>query len=177
MIGQFFLAAFAAGLVAGVGGPARPAEAVTLGDKVITYCQAKLGQTVGNGECAGLAAKALAHSGAKKRGGPDSPNTGDYVWGRQVYMIEAAADGPKETGKLTDVRPGDIMQYRGVKFGEKGGFAHHTAVVAEVFADKKRLPIYQQNAGGKRFVTEGHPNLGTLAEGWIRIYRPIAVGQ
>ena len=149
----------------------------SLGDKVIDFCKAHLEKKVGNGECAGLATQALIAAGAKRRGGPDSPGEGDYVWGKQVYMIEATPTGPKETGKLSNVRPGDIMQYRDVRFGEKGGFKHHTAIVAEVLLDKGRVKVYQQNVAGKRFVTEGEPYLNRLAAGWIHIYRPIAEGR
>ena len=152
---------------------AAAADTPTLGDKVVAYCKAHLDEKVGNGECAGLAAQALSAAGARRRAGPDFPHEGDYVWGKQVYLIESSPAGPKETGKLSNVRPGDIMQYRDVRFGEKGGFKHHTAVVAEVFPEKGTIKVYQQNVGGKRFVTEGEPRLNHLAEGWIRIYRPI----
>ena len=69
------------------------------------------------------------------------------------------------------------MQYRDVRFGEKGHFSHHTAVVAEVDAKKKVIKVYQQNAGDNRFVTEGKPHLKTLVAGWIRIYRPLPEGR
>src|SRR5438132_5925422 len=135
--------------------PLSAAGAPRLGDKVVSFCKEHLNKTVGNGECAGLATQALKAVGARTRGGPDSPSKGDYVWGRQVYLLEATPDGLKEQGKLSDIRPGDIMQYRNVKLGEKGGFGHHTAVVAEVDEQGKRIKLYQQNAGGRRFVTEG----------------------
>ncbi len=158
-------------LVLAAGAPA--GDAPSLGDKVVAFCKAHLDKKVGNGQCAGLAAQALKAAGARERGGPDAPNPGDYVWGKQVYLIEGAPSGPKETGKLSAVRPGDIMQYRDVKFGDKGHFAHHTAVVAEVDAEAGKIKIYQQNAGGKQFVTEGHPRLDHVSAGWIRFYRPL----
>ena len=123
--------------------------------------------------CSTLAYQALKASGAKTRNGPDTPEKGDYVWGRPVYIIEATPDGPKETGKLANVQPGDIIQYRNVRFGEKGGFAHHTSVVAQVNLEHRILLIYQQNVGGKRFVAEGHPHLKALTQGWLRFYRPL----
>lgn len=144
---------------------------------MVAFCQENLDKTVGNGECAGLATQALKAAGAKTRNGPDFPDKGDYVWGKQVYLLEATPSGHKEEGKLGDVRPGDIMQYRDVKFGEKGQFVHHTAVVAEVDEKEKTIRVYQQNAGGKRFVTEGKPHLKALNGGWIRIYRPVLEGR
>jgi hypothetical protein len=163
--------------VALIVGPLSAADAPRLGDKVVAFCKDHLDKTVGNGECAGLAAQALRAVGAKARAGPDSPNQGDYVWGKQVYLVQATPDGPKEHGKLRDVRPGDIMQYRDVKFGEKGGFSHHTTIVAEIDEQEKRIRVYQQNAGGRRFVTEGNLRLNRMVAGWIRIYRPVPKGQ
>jgi hypothetical protein len=160
-------------LVVLIVGPLVAADAPRVGDKVVAFCKDHLDKTVGNDECAGLATQALKAVGAKTRAGPDSPNQGDYVWGKQVYLVEATLKGPKEHGKLSDVRPGDIMQYRDVKLGEKGGFGHHTAIVAEIHEQAKRIKVYQQNAGGRRFVTEGNLRLNRMIAGWIRIYRPV----
>ncbi len=135
---------------------ARP-ESSQYGDKIVAFCQAHLNQMVGNGECAELAGHAMRAAGVKVlHVAPDSPGPGDYVWGRQVFMIEATPDGPKETGVISDVLPGDILQYRDVQFGGNGGFHHHTAVVAEVMVDNGKIKIYQQNVGGQRIVVEGH---------------------
>ena len=155
----------------------RAGDLAALGDRVTAFCKEHLNKTVGSGECAALAFQALKAAGAKTRGGPDHPEKGDYVWGRQVYMIEATANGPKETGKFQEIRRGDIMQFRNVKFGATGGFHHHTAVVADVDEAAGKIQTYQQNIGGKRFVVEGHPNLKRLAQGWIRFYRPIPAAR
>ncbi len=155
----------------------RAGDFASLGDKVTEFCRDHLNKTVGSGECAALAFQALKAAGAKARGGPDHPAKGDYVWGKQVYMIEATSSGPKETGSFQDIRPGDVMQFRDVKFGATGGFHHHTAVVAEVDPAAGKIRTYQQNIGGKRFVMEGHPNLKHLAQGWIRFYRPIPAAK
>jgi hypothetical protein len=154
-------------------GPLSAGDVPRLGDKVLAFCKDHLDKTVSNGECAGLATQALKTVGAKPRAGPDWPGKGDYVWGKQVYLVEATPDGLKERGKLGNVRPGDIMQYRDVKLGERGGFSHHTAIVAEIDEEAKRIKVYQQNAGGRRFVTEGNLRLNRMVAGWIRIYRPI----
>ncbi len=140
---------------------------------VVEFARAHLHQTVGNGECAALAAHALRAAGAAVRAGPDSPGRGDYVWGRLVYMVEAEPDGLRQTGQLSDARPGDVMQYRNTRWGEAGGFAHHTAIFGGVDPDTGRILVYQQNIGGRRFVLEGHPRLDRLRGGWIRFYRPI----
>jgi hypothetical protein len=164
-------------LLALIASPLSAADVPRLGDKVVAFCKNHLDKTVGNGECAGLATQALRAVGAKARAGPDSPNKGDYVWGKQVYLVEATPDGLKEQGKLSNVRPGDIMQFRDVKLGEKGGFRHHTAIVAEIDEKERRIRVYQQNAGGRRFVTEGNLRLNRMVAGWIRIYRPVSKGR
>ena len=143
-----------------------------LGDRVVAYCQAHLGQKVGNGECAGLAFQALKSAGAATRGGPDHPGRGDYVWGRQVLLVEASPGGPRLTGTFSEIQPGDIMQYRDAKF-VKMHASHHTAVVREVDPTTGLVRAFAQNAGGRRFVVEVDVPLARLTQGWIRVYRPI----
>ena len=145
-------------------------EAAALEDKVIDFCKHHMGEKVGNGECAGLAFQALKAAGAKTRGGPDSPAKGDYVWGRQILLIESTPEGPKTTGQWSDVRPGDIVQYHDTKF-VTAHFAHHTAIVREI--DEKSLKVYQQHVNGTEIVGEGAVRLDKLANGWLRFYRPI----
>jgi hypothetical protein len=149
---------------------AQPATAADLGERVVAYCQSHVGQKVGNGQCAGLAAQALKAAGAEARGGADSPEKGDYVWGRQILLVEAGADGAKFTGNRDDIRPGDIIQYHGTVFG-KGHYRHHTSVVREVDGDA--VKIYQQHVNQTEIVEEGAVRLDTLKEGWVRIYRPL----
>jgi myosin tail region-interacting protein MTI1 len=151
----------------------RPFDPRPIGDRVVEFARDHLNQTVGNGECAALAARALRAAGAALRAGPDFPGPGDYVWGRLVYVVEGSPTGVRETGRLADVHPGDIMQYRSTRWGEAGGFAHHTAIVGAVEPIAGRILIYQQNIGGRRYVLEGHPRLDRLRAGWIRFYRPL----
>jgi len=157
------------------GASANAADPFVLNDKVIEYCKSNLEKMVGNGECAGLGVQALKAAGAKTRAGPDAPHERDYVWGKQVYMLEATANGLKETGKLSDTHPGDIIQFRDVGFGDKVNFAHHTAILAEVAAEAKgKVVVYQQNAGGRRFVFKAALHkFEDLKEGYIIIYRPV----
>ena len=134
-----------------------------------------------------LASEALKAAGAGGRG-PDSPNDGDYVWGELVLVWEAGTAGPKASkGKLADLRPGDILQYRDVKFegpqrdGRRGRYSatapHHTSVVARTEGQGQVWHIYQQNSNGKRFVTEATLYPADLSKGWIRAYRPVAGGK
>lgn len=138
------------------------AASPALGDRVLEFCKKHRGEQVGNGECAGLATQALKAAGAKTRGGPDAPKPGDYVWGRQVLLVEASPEAPKLTGKVTDVLPGDIVQFHDTKF-VTAHFPHHTAVVKEM-ADQ-HLTVYQQHVGGTKIVREGAVRIAKLAEG------------
>lgn len=152
--------------------PIRSAASPSLGSRVVAFCQSHLGQKVGNGECAGLAFQALKWAGAATRGGPDSPGKGDYVWGLPVLLVESSPNGPRLTGTYGDVEPGDVMQYRDVRFGRMHA-DHHTAVVKEIDKATGRVEAYAQNGGGRRFVFEVTVPLSKLTQGWIRVYRPI----
>lgn len=141
-----------------------------LGERVIAYCKNHMGERVGNGQCAGLAAQALKAAGAKMRAGADYPGKGDYVWGRQILLVEGSADGPKITGDIADVQPGDIIQFHGAVFAH-GHYGHHTAIVRE--ASGHAIKIYQQHVNKTEIVEEGALRLDKLADGWLRFYRPI----
>ena len=153
----------------------RSAHAVTSGasvvrQRVLAYAKANLGRTVGNGECAGLAFQALRAAGAKPRARHGFPTQRDYVWGKLVLLIEATPEGPKSTGSVRDVGPGDIAQFSNVKAG-RAHFGHHTAVVSEI--NDTRLAMVEQHVGGGHTVVEGAIRLDKLSSGWIRFYRPI----
>ncbi len=152
-----------------------PAFAQTADDdpllaKIVDFAKANMGKTVGNGECAGLAAQALKAAGAKPRARVGYPAANDYVWGEEVLLIEAAPDGVKMTGTFEDVKPGYIVQFSNVKF-QRAHFAHHTAIVESI--NRKRLGLLQQHIGGHRFVVEGAVRIDKLASGWMRFYRPL----
>jgi hypothetical protein len=154
----------------------RAATTSPVGPRVVAYCQAHLGQKVGNGECAGLAFQALKAAGAKPRTEPDFPGRGDYVWGRPIFIAEGSGEGPKNTGAFTDIQPGDVMQYRNVRFGRTHA-DHHTAVIKEVDPASGVVKAFAQNGGGRRFVFEITVPLKRLSRGWIRIYRPVRVSR
>jgi len=152
--------------------PVRAVASLSLGNRVVAFCRAHLGQKVGNGECAGLAYQALKSAGAAPRGGTDYPGKGDYVWGRQVVLVESSPSGPKLTGAFSQIQPGDIMQYRDVRFGRIHA-SHHTAVVNETDPASGHVKAFAQNGGGRRFVFEVEVPLAKITHGWIRVYRPI----
>jgi hypothetical protein len=151
----------------------------TLGQKIVAFCVEHKGQQVGNGQCGTLASHALRAVGGKHRG-PDNPNPEDFVWGDLVLFVDSAGKPSKiQSGKLTDIRPGDIIQFRDAVFEHRTGktrhvtqhMHHHTAIVES--AQGSSIHLLQQNSSGRLFVTEGNINLFELKEGWLRFYRPI----
>jgi len=143
-----------------------------LNKRVIDYCNANIGKTVGNGECAALAVQALRAAGASPKAAKGYPAWNDYVWGKQDCFIEGTDNGTKVSqGSLDDVEPGDIAQFSQVKF-IKMHAAHHTAIVD--FITPKRLGLIQQNAGGQHGpVFKASVRVDKLMHGWIRFYRPV----
>lgn len=99
--------------------------------QVVAFARDRVGQTVGAGECFDLADQALRNAGAKTAAdfGPVTAN-GNYHWGTQI--------------NLSDLRPGDIIQFRNYSFVHKtiesdgswseqsGDRPHHTAIVDRV---------------------------------------------
>lgn len=149
------------------------ADSPTLADKVVRFCKARVGKKVGNGQCSVLAWDALHAAGAEPRLYPDRPNKGNYVWGKQVYLLESGPGGPKATGQLRRVRPGFVIQYHNVKFADGSVYPHHTSVVSAVSAREKKLGVFQQNVTKSQIVVEDSHDLKGLKAGWIRIYRPV----
>src|SRR5262245_13304285 len=150
------------------------AAAAELGEKVVRFCKENLGQTVGDGECGTLAAKALEAAGATPfHQFKEDPAPGDFVWGELVFVVEFQGGKRKRDPVDAKAQPGDVVQYRDAVFrtGSGGIFLaqHHTAVVGEVKGND--LIVYQQNVG-KREVTKATLRPNELAGGWIRVYRP-----
>jgi len=124
---------------------------------VLAFSDAQVGNTVGNGECWTLAAKALTSAGARGADG--------YTFGRKL------ADG--ETPY-----PGDIFQFTSAKFeGHDGnttwwktlGMPNHTAVLRRVLGPKK-FEILEQNPGP---VKTDVIDFNDLTSGKWELWRPI----
>jgi hypothetical protein len=153
-----------------------------INEKIAAFCKENLNKKVGDGDCYDLAKYALAAAGAKPEFKyKNHPAKGDYVWGEEVVRLEVKGGKQDLTGKLKEIKAGDVIQFRDTKFGGpkasgKGtyslAFSHHTAVVSEVKNGGKTLAILHQNMGGKKEVLAGSLTLEHLTEGWIRVYRP-----
>ena len=144
------------------------------GDKVVAFARAHRGKQVGNGECSTLLESALESADALHRLA-DNPGEGDYVWGDLIFTAES---GKANVGKVTDIRPGDLVQFRDTKFVQRDGrttmtytMAHHSAVVDHLVAKTGTIVILHQNYNNSKDVTELSLRIGDLKAGWIRIYR------
>jgi hypothetical protein len=151
-------------------------RAAVAGDEVVRFCRDNLGKKVGDGECATLAQEALKGINAK----PffefkEDPGMSDYVWGELVFVEEFASGKRRRTPADGKPRAGDVVQYRNAKFrGPRLTFTypHHTSVVAEAKPNGD-LVVFEQNMNGKKEVMQSTVRPAELAEGWIRVYRPV----
>jgi hypothetical protein len=151
------------------------AQELSLNQKIVRFCEERIGQKVGDGECFALASQALREAGATRRFA-DSPNKGDYVWGTLILQVAAGESGPVFSGHAENIAPGDILQIRDAFFKRKKAFekfGHHTAVVWRASGGGRDLEILQENFGGKKLVTKGTVHLDDLKKGWVRVYRPV----
>lgn len=152
-------------------------EAPELNKKVLEFARASLGEKIGDGECATLAARALREAGARRF---VITREGEYIWGKLVRTVKP---GENVTG---EVLPGDIVQLRGALLTGKIGsdtFEHtypqHTAIVAAVKDDGKVVELLHQNTGAfnardeeRRKVQRSTLRFGDLKKGTAKIYRP-----
>jgi len=149
----------------------------TANRKLLDYVNARIGQRVGNGQCASMVSQAFRDLSIR-----DYPaeNGDDYVWGTFITEIR-----PGRLPKVA-ILPGDVLQYRDTKFegrNKSGGTyktsgGHHTAVVSSVSG--QNLYLLQQNIGGdtrpvaeKEKVQGGLLYLPDMKQGWIKVYRPV----
>jgi hypothetical protein len=133
----------------GVDAPAASPSAAraAIAESVVSYASRRLGRRAGNGECFTLADRALRDAGARSAAdyGEILPDA-DYVWGTEV--------------SLANLRPGDIIQFRGYtctvttvtetdsatntdeRIQER---LHHTAIVERVGEDGA-VTVLEQNS-------------------------------
>jgi len=159
------------------GGADKDDPSAAVREKVVKFCKEHKGETVGDGECGTLAQAALREAGAKPVNEfAESPGPGDFAWGELVFALEVTGGKRKKEPADAKAKPGDVIQYRDAAFRKGGGialFPHHTAVVVEVKSNGD-LVVFEQNNLGKKDVTQGTLSPGSLAAGWIRVYRPVA---
>jgi hypothetical protein len=156
--------------------PGADPEPLPLNARVVEYARTRLGETVADGDCTGLAYEALKFAGARTPG-RDQPSWGDAL------------------KTVSEARPGDVLQFEDAVFVRKRlrddgalitltfTLAHHTAVVSAVRkrGPKPVLAILHQNAGvaggdeaDRKVVQEWTLNFAELKGGTVKAYRPAA---
>jgi hypothetical protein len=125
---------------------------------VVGYAQHHAGRHVGDGQCFALADHALSSAGAKSASDFGTvTDDADYVWGTSIA--------------LADLKPGDIIQFRGYRYDRKITTAHadgssrfvtdfqerphHTAIVESVLANGE-VAVLEQNAPRGSVVGRSH---------------------
>lgn len=159
----------------------------SMADRIVSFARQLRGQRVGDGQCFALADRALGAAGAKSASDYGTVTAdADYVWGAVT--------------SLSDVRPGDIIQFRDYQADieivtetpdatttrtERHSRPHHTAIVEEVGADGV-VTVLEQNAPERSPVTRnrlrfssgtftsGSTTTTVRVQGTIWYYRPEA---
>jgi hypothetical protein len=139
------------------------------------FSKSHLGTQVGSGQCAELPNVALRQYGGATVSdlGPTGASS-DYVWGDLVQMVTPQAP------RLMNALPGDVIQFQNASFRwqetnrswETAIDTHHTAVVQAVSPDGAHLCVFQENAGGQLYVTNGYFEVAGMTGGVMHVYRP-----
>jgi hypothetical protein len=149
-------------------------EPATLNAKVVEFARSKVGEQVGDGQCAALAVEALRAAGARGQRGRGG-------WGEALASVK-------------DAEPGDILQFEDVVVVHRTArpdgavvtltarYPHHTAIVAAVRKRGKRVvfAVLHQNASvgdndpGAKRVQQWTIDLADLRGGSLTAYRPTA---
>lgn len=158
--------------------PPRPSKqdlegaTAAFGEQLVKFCEARIGNCVGDGECWTLAHDGLLSIGAMASCG--------LIHGVQVCVIDSEARVAKGEDS---VRVGDVLQFRSARFkkvhAEGGvtesiaGMPDHTAIVSKVVnGGPLNVEVLEQNIGGRRVVMRGEYDFGTIVEGRVVAYRP-----
>lgn len=150
------------------------------GEHVASWCEVKIGQQVGNGEC-----WTLAHDSLQKGCGKHAFISSGLIHGALLYTVKANGEKPEVIlpNVTDDIKRGDILQFKSCFFKYPTmtmtyGAPDHTAIVLDVQEGSqggllKNLKIIQQNMGGVKTVGEAEIDLGKLKGGDIKIFRPV----
>ncbi|TVY85554.1 hypothetical protein LSUE1_G000054 [Lachnellula suecica] len=150
---------------------------------VANWCESKMGQKVGNGECWTLAHDALKAVAAKciSRGQEPCMASQSLIHGHILYtFVPASCPHPEPRGGVLEagVARGDIIQLLTAHFhGKNGsqkwaGAPDHTAVVTGVDS-RGVLSVVEQNVGNVKNVQTGSYDMSELVKGEVRIFRAV----
>lgn len=159
------------------------------GRHLVDWCRARIGTTVGDGECWALADQALEGVGVQAmREGHEPPmRSVGKVHGQCVLLWSTESGVPVEgILEMAGVAPGDIIQMANGHFlsvrlnpafnlrSERNvRLADHTAIVEKVVGDK--MHVIEQNTQVEKSVVESVFDLRDMEEGTVRVFR--AIGQ
>ncbi|KAI5777903.1 hypothetical protein EDC01DRAFT_381022 [Geopyxis carbonaria] len=149
-----------------------------VGSAVARWCEARLGQCVGNGECWTLASEALKAT-------PGAMASQGYTHGACVYTHTA----PAAAVSAGEIQVGDVLQFWKARWEwgngawKSAGDPDHTAVVTGVRVKDAgagggpEVEVVEQNVGGVKTVVRGTYELGEgkMVQGRCRVFR--AVGE
>jgi hypothetical protein len=167
------------------GGSPKQTQA-SMADQIVSFPRQRRGQRVGDGQCFTLVDRALRSAGATSAAdhGTVTPDA-DYVWGTSV--------------NLSDVRPGDVIQFRDYRYDREletrnsdgsvtteASFQerpHHTAVVERVDGNGAITVLEQNSPDGSPVVrsqlffsnsssTSGNRKATISVKGTFWFYRP-----
>jgi hypothetical protein len=167
----------------------RPRVSAALPQALLQYGLNHLGKaTMEAGQtptCANFVAAALhaIHARSTEDYGVTGMNTNlNYIWGNRVLTVQA---GQSLSGLSTQVRSGDILQFRNVNSTVKTtnpngswstrswSFPQHTAIVYQNLGNG-RLVVLQQNSDHRQYVTRDTIDLSGMTSGTLWVYRPVA---
>lgn len=157
------------------------------GNHVVDWCRARIGTTVGDGECWALADQALEGAGVKAvREGHEPPmRSVGKVHGQCVLLWSKESGVPAEgILEMAGVAAGDILQmenghFQTVKLNPAFNLrsernvrlVDHTAVIEKVEGEK--MHVIEQNTQMEKTVGESDFDLRDMVEGTVRVFRPI----
>lgn len=147
-----------------------------LAQSILNFARGRRNTQVGDGECWTLAETTLRNAGAQTSndimGSSNVTADADYVWGDQI--------------QATDVRPGDIIQFRNYRYDISDDSSsaweerpHHTAIVDSV-SPGGVVMVLEANVGGSRrvqrnrlYLRDGNVGGRTVTiTGQFWVYRP-----
>jgi hypothetical protein len=149
----------------------------SLNARIWNYCRNNFlprQKRVGNGQCAVLNQYAIQSATGRNFRITGNPTAEDYVWGRRIGVITHA-----RIGDARHIEAGDLLQFRNAYFQGRtasGGTywsnaSHHSAVVMGTRNNGTIIDVFQQNSGGKLYVTHGVFRLADMKDGTIWVYR------
>ncbi len=136
-----------------------------LNQRIIAFVDARMGRTVGTGECWDLAAGALEYAGAYLNRHSEETL---YIFGKQMDPWK------------NPIFPGDIIQFENVIIRYKKGrtiytkkMPHHTAIIYEVQKPGQYLIAHQNSSETGRKVGISPLDLKNIIRGKYMVYRPL----